>query len=127
MDIRYLPLLQIAKDVTEEGYDPKTVIQAFWEKYGVDHSRLNILNMYLFYKGETGLQDELSIEEMEQFSQDLMALLMAYFVVHHEKINLDDLIMPITEVQEKSEDDKLYAEMLYSILGLRNVNDNLKP
>src|SRR5690606_3217413 len=125
MDIRYLPLLQIAKDVTEEGYDPKAKIQAFWEKYGVDHSRLNILNMFLFYRGETKLQDELSIEDMEQFSKDLMTLMMAYFVVHHEKINLDNLIMPITEVQEKSEEDKLYAEMLYSILGLRDFEHKL--
>ena len=127
MDFRYLPLLLDAAEITDDGYDPTVKIQDFWSKYGVDHSRLNILNMYLFYRGETELQDRLSVEEMEEFSRDLRALLMAYFVVHHEKINLEDIAIPTTEVPEKSEEDKLYADIFYSILGLRDFEHKHKP
>src|SRR5690606_20365880 len=111
MDIRYLPLLQNAREITTDGYDPKEKIQAFWQKYSVDHSRLHILNMFLFYKGETELKEKLSIEEMEQFSGDLMALLMAYYVVHHEKINLDDIKIPIEETRERGEEESFFSKI----------------
>lgn len=126
MDYRYVPLLQNAKEITEENYDPKKKIQAFWDRYGVNGSRLHILNMFLGYRGETELQEGLREEEMEQFSHDLMGLLMAYYVACHEKINLEDIIIPIDDTPEKSEQDKHYAGILYTILGLRQFEQKFK-
>lgn len=125
MDTRYIPLLHNAKEITEEAYDPKRKIQTFWAKYGINHSRLHILNLFLFYKGDTGLQEPLSIEEMERFSQDLMGLLMAYYVVHQEKINLDDIKIPVEETREKNGNKGFFSDPLYTILGLYHLEQKL--
>lgn len=125
MDVRYLPLLLNVREITVENYDPLEVIQAFWIKYGVNYSRLHVLNLFLSYRGETELQEELSKEEMEQFSRDVMALFMAYYVAHQEKINLDDIKIPVEEAPEKSDEEKVFSEILYTILGLRQFEQKI--
>lgn len=127
MDHRYLPLLKNVREITAEDYDPEEKIQAFWIKYGVDYSRLHVLNMSLIYGGETEIQEGLSKEEMEMFSRDLMALLMAYHIVHHEKIALDSIKIPIEELPKNSEEEQFFSEILYTILGLRHFEQNLEP
>ncbi|MBD1433526.1 hypothetical protein H8B06_11855 [Sphingobacterium sp. DN00404] len=125
MDARYLPLLLNVREITVENYDPLEVIQAFWIKYGVNYSRLHVLNLFLSYKGETELQEELNEEEMEQFSRDVMALFMAYYIVHQEKIMPEDIQIPVEEVPEKNEEEKFYSEILYTMLGLRDFEQKL--
>lgn len=125
MDTRYIPLLHNAKEITEEAYEPKRKIQTFWAKYGINHSRLHILNLFLFYRGETELQEPPSIEEMKQFSQDLMTLLMAYYVAHREKINLDDIKIPVEETREENGEDGSFSDIPYTILGLHYLEQKL--
>ncbi len=125
MDARYLPLLLNVREITAENYDPLKVIQTFWIKYGVNYSRLHVFNLFLSYKGETELQEELNEEEVEQFSRDVMALFMAYYIVHQEKIMLEDIKIPVEEVPEKNEEEKFYSEILYTMLGLRDFEQKI--
>ncbi|MBD1421223.1 hypothetical protein [Sphingobacterium chuzhouense] len=125
MDFRYLPLLQSACEIIAENYDPQKKIQDFWEKYGANNSRLHVLNLFLFYKGETVLQEQLTIEEMKQFSQDLMTLLMAYYVAHREKINLDDIKIPVEETREENGEEGSFSDIPYTILGLHYLEQKL--
>ncbi|WP_223857558.1 hypothetical protein [Sphingobacterium micropteri] len=127
MDIRYISLLKNVREITDDDYDPKEKIQAFWEKYGVNHSRLHVLNMCLIYGGEQNVQEGLSKEDMEIFSYELMTLLMAYHVAHHEKLNLEDIKIPIEEAPKKSPEEKFFSDILYTMLGLRHFEQKLEP
>ena len=61
----------------------------------------------------------------ELIVQDMMGLLMAYYVVHQEKINLDDIKIPVEETREENGEEGSFSDIPYTILGLHHLEQKL--
>lgn len=108
MNAKYLPLIKLVQKINSKKRQPSIRIETFWHKYGINDSRLHILNMFLAFKGET-IDMEISTEEMERFSHDLIDVLLAYYVMQHEELSLAIIDMPILEDEEEFGYDQMYS------------------
>lgn len=77
--------------VHDQGYDPIEKISAFWNKYDLSTIQ-NTLNMLLKKSADRWpIDNVLELCHKQVFAVDLMALLIAYFHVHKEYIDISKL------------------------------------
>lgn len=77
--------------VHDQGYDPIEKISAFWNKYDLSTIQ-NTLNMLLKKSADRWpIDNVLELCHRQVFAIDLMALLIAYFHVHKEYIDISKL------------------------------------
>lgn len=107
--------------VNMEDYDPLAVIEAFWTKYDINDHRDHIVCLFLKAIGKPvgGVVKVLEDKELNAFSLELMHVLVAYYIVHSHKINLENLQIPILPTRKISEEELRFRQINNILFGTK--------
>ncbi|PUV22545.1 hypothetical protein [Sphingobacterium athyrii] len=73
-------------------YDPVACIKEFWSCYDMDSCRNYIVELLTIYLDrERKVNPAISTAEVQHFTIALFRMLMAYFIVHYQGINLSGI------------------------------------
>nr|WP_288811698.1 hypothetical protein [uncultured Sphingobacterium sp.] len=73
-------------------YDPVNSIKDFWNRYDMDSCRNHIVELLTIYiDRERKVNPAISTADVQQFTIALFRMLMAYFIVHYQRINLSGI------------------------------------
>lgn len=73
-------------------YDPVVCIREFWNKYDMDSCRNYIVELLtLYFDRERNVNPTIGVAEVQNFSIALFRMLMAYFLVHYNGMNLTEI------------------------------------
>lgn len=116
--IHIMPFDMVFNEVHSEGYDPLENIEKFWHKYDINHSRDHILWLLLGTVGDrTSLKEQLSDEQVSDFSLDLFRALVAYYLVHYAKIDIAEIDVPLLPTKKLTEEELKFRQINYALFG----------
>ncbi len=73
-------------------YDPVVCIKEFWNRYDMDSCRNHIVELLTIYiDRERKVNPAISTADVQHFTIALFRMLMAYFIIHYQRINLSGI------------------------------------
>ena len=103
--------------VHEPAYDPVKKIIEFWTKYDISTIQ-NTINMLLKKSAERSPSENvLEICHKQVFAVDLMALLIAYFNVHKDFMDISKIDISEAETTLSSLDEFAVTKRIYEFFG----------
>ena len=73
-------------------YDPAVCIKGFWSCYDMDSCRNHLVELLTIYLDrERKVNPAISTADVQQFTVALFRMLMAYFIVHYQRIDLSGI------------------------------------
>ena len=102
-----------------EGYDPISVIEKFWQNYDVNDSRDHLVCLCLKAFGlkiDDKVKD-ISEKALNDYSLELMHLLVAYYLCYIHNIELSGLEIPQLMKGKISEEDMKIRQINYALFG----------
>ena len=73
-------------------YDPVACIKEFWQRYDMDSCRNHLVELLTIYLDrERKVNPAISAADVQHFTIALFRMLMAYFIIHYQRINLSGI------------------------------------
>lgn len=104
-------------EIHDKGYDPIQKITDFWEKYDLI-SIQNTINLLLKNHTDTNYMNEIYVVSHKQvFSADLYRLMVAYFVVHTNSIEIDNIDIYDSDTTQISRQELSITKRIHEFFG----------
>jgi hypothetical protein len=116
-----VPFDMVFNSVHMNDYDPLAVIEEFWRKYNINDNRDHVVCLLFKALGKPvgGVVAELHNEELNEFSLELMHVLVAYYIVHSHKISLAELDIPILPKGKITEEELKFRQINNLLFGTK--------
>lgn len=104
-------------EIHDTGYDPIQKIINFWEKYDLISIQRTI-NLLLKNHTDTNYMNEIYVVSHKQvFSADLFRLLVAYFMVHTNSIEIDNIDISDADTTDLSRQELSLTKRIHEFFG----------
>ena len=84
-----LPFELACYEVYDNGYDPLKTIREFWSEHTITDCHENLWALFENYRKGEMQEDATDVKHMHTFLMKLCRVLMAYFLMHFRKIEID--------------------------------------
>ncbi|MDR3006849.1 MAG: hypothetical protein LBV59_02880 [Sphingobacterium sp.] len=84
-----LPFELAFYEIYDNGYDPLDTIREFWSQHTITDCQENLWTFFENYRKCTLQEDAADVKQMHTFLMKVCRVLMAYFLVHFRKIDID--------------------------------------
>ncbi|WP_426791758.1 hypothetical protein [Sphingobacterium sp. WOUb80] len=95
-----LPFELACYEIYDNGYDPLNTIREFWSQHTINDCQENLWVLFENYRKGEGQQDIIDVKQMHAFLMKLCRVLIAYFLVHFRKIEIDAVPFAFTQSAE---------------------------
>ncbi|WP_088161831.1 hypothetical protein [Sphingobacterium sp. G1-14] len=76
-------------EIYDNGYDPLNTIREFWSQQTINDCQESLWALFENYRKSEEQQDAADVKQMHTFLMKVCRVLMAYFLVHFRKIEID--------------------------------------
>ncbi|WP_313185643.1 hypothetical protein [Sphingobacterium siyangense] len=84
-----LPFELACYEIYDNGYDPLNTIREFWSQHTITDCQESLWTLFENYRKIEEQQDTADVKQMHTFLTKVCRVLMAYFLVHFRKIEMD--------------------------------------
>ncbi len=84
-----LPFELACYEIYDNGYDPLHTIREFWSQHTITDCQESLWTLFENYRKSEEQQDAADVKQMHTFLMKVCHVLMAYFLVHFRKIEID--------------------------------------
>ncbi|MCS4164247.1 hypothetical protein [Sphingobacterium sp. BIGb0116] len=95
-----LPFELACYEIYDNGYDPLNAIREFWSQHTITDCQENLWALFQNYRKCAVQEDAMDAKQMHAFLMKLCRVLMAYFLVHFRKIEIDAVAFAFAESAE---------------------------
>ncbi len=95
-----LPFELACYEIYDNGYDPLNTIREFWSQHTITDCQENLWALFENYRKSEVQQDAADVKQLHTFLMQLYRVLMAYFLVHFRKIEIDAVPFAFAEPAE---------------------------
>jgi len=86
---KLLPFELACYEIYDNGYDPLNTIREFWSQHTVDDCQESLWALFENYRKSEMQQDVADVKQMHTFLMKVCRVLVAYFLVHFRKTEID--------------------------------------
>jgi hypothetical protein len=87
--IQLLPLELVCYEIYDNGYDPLNTIREFWSQNTLNQCQESLWLLFENYRKCVEQKDAADVTQIHTFLMKVYRVLMAYFLVHFRKIEID--------------------------------------
>ncbi|WP_312339338.1 hypothetical protein [Sphingobacterium sp.] len=87
--IQLLPFELACYEIYDNGYDPLNTIREFWSQHTITDCQESLWALFENYRKGAAQENAADVKQMHTFLMKVCRLLMAYFLVHFRKIEID--------------------------------------
>jgi hypothetical protein len=98
--IQQLPLELACYEIYDNGYDPLETIWEFWSQNTLNNCEESLWILFESYKMSKVVEDAADVKQMHAFIMQFYRVLIAYFLVHFRKIEIDAVPFSFAEPTE---------------------------
>ncbi|MGJ1516319.1 hypothetical protein ACR79N_15120 [Sphingobacterium siyangense] len=95
-----LPFELACYEIYDNGYDPLNTIREFWSQHKINDCQESLWALFENYRKCTVQEDAIDVKQMHTFLMKVCRVLMAYFLVHFRKIEIDAVPFAFAEPAE---------------------------
>ncbi|WP_411971323.1 hypothetical protein ACLCDV_13110 [Sphingobacterium sp. Lzh-3] len=95
-----LPFELACYEIYDNGYDPLNTIREFWSQYTINDCQQSLWTLFENYRKYAVQEDAIDVKQMHTFLMKVCRLLIAYFLVHFRKIEIDAVLFAFAEPAE---------------------------
>lgn len=95
-----LPFELACYEIYYNGYDPLNTIREFWSQHTINDCQENLWAFFANYRKGIVQEDAAEVKRMHTFLMKVCRMLMAYFLVHFRKIEIDAVPFAFAEPAE---------------------------
>lgn len=95
-----LPFELACYEIYDNGYDPLHTIREFWSQNTINDCQENLWALLENYRKGEEQRDTANVEQMHTFLMKVCRVLIAYFLVHFRKIEIDAVPFAFAEPAE---------------------------
>lgn len=95
-----LPFELACYEIFDNGYDPLHTIREFWSQYTLNDCQESLWALFENYRKGIAQEDDANKKHMHTFLMKVYRVLMAYFLVHFRKIEMDAVPFAFAEPAE---------------------------
>ncbi|WP_367209584.1 hypothetical protein [Sphingobacterium sp. R2] len=98
--IQLLPFELACYEIYDNGYDPLNTIREFWSQHTLNECQESLWLLFESYRKCVVQEDATDVKQMHTFLMKVNSVLMAYFLVHFRKIEIDTVPFAFAEPAE---------------------------
>ena len=95
-----LPFELACYEIYDNGYDPLNTIREFWSQHTFTDCQERLWTLFENYRKCTVQENAADVKQMHTFLMKVCRVLMAYFLVHFRKIDIDAVLFAFAEPAE---------------------------
>jgi len=95
-----LPVELACYEIYDNGYDPLNTIREFWSQYTITDCQESLWALFENYRKCAVQEGGADLKQMHTFLMKVCRVLMAYFLVHFRKIEIDAVPFAFAEPAE---------------------------
>ena len=95
-----LPFELACYEIYDNGYDPLNTIREFWSQHTINDCQESLWELFENYRKCAAQEDAADVKQMHTFLMKVCRVLMAYFLVHFRKIEIDAVPFDFAEPAE---------------------------
>ena len=95
-----LPFELACYEIYDNGYDPLNTIREFWSQYTITDCQESLWALFENYRKSEEQKDAADVKQMHTFLMKVCRVLIAYFLVHFRKIEIDAVPFAFAEPAE---------------------------
>ena len=95
-----LPFELACYEIYDNGYDPLNTIREFWSQHAINDFQESLWALFENYRKSVAQEDAADVKQMHTFLMKVCRVLMAYFLVHFRKIEIDAVPFSFAEPAE---------------------------
>ncbi|MGJ1348169.1 hypothetical protein [Sphingobacterium siyangense] len=95
-----LPFELACYEIYDNGYDPLNTIREFWSQHTINDCQESLWALFENFRKCEVQQDAPDVKQLHTFLMQLYRVLMAYFLVHFRKIEIDAVPFAFAEPAE---------------------------
>ncbi|MGJ1191079.1 hypothetical protein [Sphingobacterium siyangense] len=112
-----LPFELACYEIYDNGYDPLNTIREFWSQNTITDCQESLWSLFENYRKCAVQEDAADIKRMHTFLMKLCRVLMAYFLVHFRKIEIDAVPFAFAEPAEAISADLEAKQRIYKFFN----------
>lgn len=95
-----LPFELACYEIYDNGYDPLNTIREFWSQHTINDCQESLWALLENYRKSEGEEDAADVKQMNTFLMKVCRVLIAYFLAHFRKIEIDAVPFAFAEPAE---------------------------
>lgn len=95
-----LPFELACYEIYDNGYDPLNTIREFWSQHTINDFQESLWALFENYRKSEAQQNSTDVKETHTFLMKVCRVLIAYFLVHFRKIEIDAVPFAFAEPAE---------------------------
>ncbi|APU97858.1 hypothetical protein BV902_17240 [Sphingobacterium sp. B29] len=95
-----LPFELACYEIYDNGYDPLNTIREFWSQYAINDCQESLWALFEIYRKGIVQEDAADVKQMHTYLMKVCRVLMAYFLLHFRKIEIDVVPFAFAESAE---------------------------
>ncbi|MDF2852827.1 MAG: hypothetical protein K0S31_3512 [Sphingobacterium multivorum] len=95
-----LPFELACYEIYDNGYDPLHTIREFWSQHTISNCQESLWTFFENYRKGITQENAAEVKQMHTFLMKVSRVLMAYFLVHFRKIEIDAVPFVFAEPAE---------------------------
>jgi len=112
-----LPLELADYEIYDNGYDPLKTITDFWSQHKITDCQESLWTLFENYRKCIVQEKTVDVKQMHTFLMQLYRVLMAYFLVHFRKIEIDAVPFAFAEPVEAISADLEAKQKIHSFFN----------
>jgi len=112
-----LPLELAFYEIYDNGYDPLNTIREFWSQHTITDCQERLWALFENYRKCKEQEEATDVKQMHAFLMQLYRVLIAYFLVHFRKIEIDALPFVFAESIESITADLEAKQKIHSFFN----------
>ena len=112
-----LPFELACYEIYDNGYDPLNTIREFWSQHSINDCQESLWALFENYRKGIAQEDAANKKHMHTFLMKVCRVLMAYFLVHFRKIEIDAVLFAFAESAEAITADLEAKQRIHSFFN----------
>ncbi|QRY55270.1 hypothetical protein [Sphingobacterium siyangense] len=112
-----LPFELACYEIYDNGYDPLNTIREFWSQHTINDCQESLWVLFENYRKGEEQKDAAEVKQMHTFLMKVCRVLMAYFLVHFHKIEIDSVPFAFAEPAEAITADLEAKQKIHSFFN----------
>lgn len=112
-----LPFELACYEIYDNGYDPLNTIREFWSQHTINDCQESLWTLLENYRKGEEQKDAADVKQMHTFLMKVCRVLIAYFLVHFRKIEIDALPFAFAESVEAITADLEAKQRIHSFFN----------
>jgi len=112
--IQLLPFELACYEIYDNGYDPLNTIREFWSQHKITDCQESLWTLFENYRKCIVQENTVDVKQMHTFLMQLYRVLIAYFLVHFRKVEIDTVPFVFAESFEAITADLEAKEKIHS-------------